>query len=106
MRNIAIVLAAAALLGGAPLVLAAQAPAYKRDVPDSLAKATKITEARAAEIARKRVPNGTIENLELEREHGKLIYSFELKVKGKRGITEVNIDAMTGKVGPLEHEKD
>lgn len=106
MRNMAIVFAAAALMAAAPSVVAAQAPAYKRDVPDSLLKATKITEAQAAEIAQKKVPNGTIENLELEREHGKLIYSFELKVKGKPGITEVNVDAMTGKVGPLEHEKD
>ena len=31
---------------------------------------------------------------------------FELKVPGKKGITEVNVDAMTGTVGPLEHEKD
>jgi hypothetical protein len=29
-----------------------------------------------------------------------------LMVKGKPGITEVIVDAMTGKVGPLEHEKD
>jgi uncharacterized membrane protein YkoI len=52
------------------------------------------------------VPNGKIRGLELEREHGKLIYSFEIKVAGKPGITEVNVDAMTGSVGPLEHEKD
>ena len=106
MRNTIMVAAVTALLSGAPAMVAAQAPAYKRDVPDSLQRATKITEARAAAIARKKVPNGVIESLELEREHGKLIYSFELKVKGKPGITEVNVDASTGRVGPLEHESD
>jgi len=105
MRNIALAIAVGALLGGASASVSAQA-SYKRDVPDSLAKAAKITESRAASIARKKVPNGTIQSLELEREKGKLIYSFELKVPGKKGITEVNVDAMTGTVGPLEHEKD
>ncbi|HKV52748.1 MAG TPA: PepSY domain-containing protein [Gemmatimonadaceae bacterium] len=95
-----------ALFAGVPAALAAQAPAYKRDVPDSLLKTAKITESRAAEIAQHHVPNGTIRNLELEREKGKLIYSFEIKVAGKAGITEVNVDAMTGHVGPLQHEKD
>lgn len=106
MRNTAIMVAISALLAGASAAPAAQTPAYKRDVPDSLLKMARVTEAKAAAIAQKKVPQGTIENLELEREHGKLIYSFELKVSGKPGITEVNVDAMTGKVGPLEHEKD
>ncbi|MGH7647198.1 MAG: PepSY domain-containing protein [Gemmatimonadaceae bacterium] len=106
MRTIPIVVALAGLLAAAPAVAGAQAPAYKRDVPDSLLQAAKITESQAATIAQKKVPAGTIQNLELEREHGALIYSFELKVKGKPGITEVNVNAMTGKVGPLEHEKD
>lgn len=95
-----------ALFAGIPAAVAAQAPAYTRDVPDSLVKTAKVTEARAADIAQHQVPNGKIQNLELEREHGKLIYSFEIKVAGKAGITEVNVDAMTGRVGPLEHEKD
>lgn len=105
MRTMTIA-ACVAVLCAAPAALAAQAPAYKRDVPDSLLKTAKIAESRAAEIAQHQVPNGKIENLELEREHGTLIYSFEIKVAGKAGITEVNVDAMTGHVGPLEHEKD
>lgn len=106
MRNIAIAIAAAALLGGASVSASAQSATYKRDVPDSLLKEAKITESQAASIAQKKVPSGAIQNLEMEREKGKLIYSFELKVPGKKGITEVNVDAMTGKVWPLEHEKD
>ncbi|HEX6807985.1 MAG TPA: PepSY domain-containing protein [Gemmatimonadaceae bacterium] len=106
MRNLAIALAVAALLGGASHSATAQAPTYKRDVPDSLLAHARITESRAAAIAQRKVPSGTIQNLELEREKGKLIYSFEMKVSGKKGIIEVNVDAMTGRVGPLEHEKD
>jgi len=106
MRTIVITLCVSALLAGAPAGVAAQTAAYTRDVPDSLLKMAKVTEAKAAAIAQQRVPNGTIRSLELERERGKLIYSFEIKVAGKAGITEVNVDAMTGRVGPLEHEED
>lgn len=106
MRTITIATCVSALIAAASTGAAAQAPAYTRDVPDSLLTTAKITETRAAAIARQHVPNGKIRSLELEREHGKLIYSFEMKVAGKAGITEVNVDAMTGHVGPLEHEKD
>ena len=51
-------------------------------------------------------PNGKIRSLELEREHGTLIYSFGIKAAGKAGITEVNVNAQTGRVGPLEREKE
>ncbi len=67
---------------------------YKKDIPDSLAKHAKVSEADAAATAQKRVPKGKIEGVELEREKGKLIYSFELKTEGKSGTDEVNVDAM------------
>ena len=41
---------------------------------------------------------------ELERETGKLVYSYDLKVAGKSGMEEVNVSAMTGKVLAREHE--
>ena len=59
-----------------------------------------MTEAQAAEAAMKRVPKGKIEAVELEREKGKFLYSYDLKTPGKSGIDEVHIDAMTGKVIP------
>ena len=40
-----------------------------------------------------RVPGGTVHKGVLEEEDGKLIYSFEIKVPGKSGIEEVNVDA-------------
>ena len=78
---------------------------YKKDVPDSLARHAKIAEATAAATALAKVPNGRIESVELEREAGKLLYSYDIKVPGKAGIEEVRIDAVTGTlVGKVEHE--
>ena len=64
----------------------------------------KVKEADAIAIAKKEVPNGKIESGEIERENGKLIYSFDIKVPGKSGIEEVNVDAMTGGLIAHEHE--
>jgi hypothetical protein len=77
---------------------------YKRDIPDSLAKQAKITEDSAASVARKRVPKGTIQAVELEREKGKLMYSYDIKIEGKSGTDEVNVDARTGKIIGYSHE--
>ncbi|HEX8941755.1 MAG TPA: PepSY domain-containing protein [Gemmatimonadaceae bacterium] len=77
---------------------------YKRDIPDSLAKQAKITEAAAAATAKKRVPKGTIDGVELEREKGKLMFSYDMKTPGKSGIDEVNVDAITGKIIGFSHE--
>lgn len=105
MRKTSIALATFALSFLAARPAAAQAPAYKRDVPPALAKRARVKEADAAAAARKLMPEATIAALELEREGGHLIYSFDMKTPGKDGIDEVNIDAMTGKqVGRIDHE--
>jgi uncharacterized membrane protein YkoI len=80
------------------------APAYKRDVPDSLRAQAKISEDSARAIALRRVPGGTIQELELEREGGRLLYSWDIKVAGKPGITEVHVSAITGRILSVEHE--
>src|SRR4051812_30652487 len=77
---------------------------YKKDIPDSLAKLAKVTEDAAAATAQARVPKGRIEGVELERENGKLMYSYTIKTAGKSGIDEVNVNAMTGKIIAFEHE--
>ena len=68
-----------------------------------LQKEAKISMEKAREIALKKVPGGKIESAELEREHGKLIYSFDIKTS-KPGVMEVNVDAITGKVISSKHE--
>ncbi len=67
-----------------------------------LAKQAKTTKERAQEIALKRAP-GTVESGELEREHGKLVYSFD--IRNSRGtIDEVQVSAITGKIVRVQHE--
>jgi uncharacterized membrane protein YkoI len=64
----------------------------------------KVSEADAIATAQKQVPDGKIESGEIEREGGKLIYSFDIKVPKKSGVEEVNVDANTGMVVKKEHE--
>ncbi len=100
-------LVAAAVIAAAAITTAgAQGPApkYKRDLPAKLLKEAKISEAHAARAASAKVPNGTIEGVELENENGRLIYSYELKVPGKSGVEEVNVNAKTGAIVNTEHE--
>ena len=92
---------AAALL--VPAIVSAQ-ETYKRELPDSLAKEAKVSEDSAAKVALKRVPKGSIESVELEREKGKLIYSYDIKQPGRSGAEEVNVNAVTGKVVARMHE--
>src|SRR5512140_3449603 len=58
-----------------------------------LQKEAKIPMAQAEKVALKKAP-GTVKSSELEREHGTLIYSFDINTK--KGVTEVNVNAMTG----------
>ena len=89
------------------LALAVVAPTAHAATPKSSAKASmqpKIGLDEAKATALTKVPNGTIQKYELEREHGRLIYSFDIGVPGKSGIEEVQVSAMTGKVVSQKHE--
>jgi hypothetical protein len=68
-----------------------------------LRKEAKISMKKARGIALKKAP-GKISSAELEREKGKLIYSFDIKQSGQTGITEVAVDAITGAVVDVHHE--
>lgn len=88
-----------------PTLLLAQKPASVRITarPSLLAQAT-VTSDSAQRIALARVANGTIAEGELEVEHHRLIWSFDVKVAGRPGITEVNVDAKTGAIVAVSHE--
>ena len=58
--------------------------------------------ARATALAQ--APGGRIKRAELEREKGRLIYSFDIRVPGKSGIEEVQVDATDGSVVSVVHE--
>ncbi|MEA3030363.1 MAG: hypothetical protein QOJ53_1664 [Sphingomonadales bacterium] len=58
--------------------------------------------ARAHALAA--VPHGRIRSGELETEHGRLIYSFDIQVPHRSGIEEVQISAVTGRLVSRTHE--
>ena len=76
----------------------------KAESQATLQKEAKISEATARATALKEVPNGSVKSSELEREHGKLIYSYDITVPGKTGIDEVNVNAIDGSVVAKQHE--
>lgn len=75
----------------------------KEDKP-GLLKLAKISADSAIAIARATLPGATISSAEIENEDNALIYSFDMKVAGKKGTEEIHIDAKTGKVLKQEHE--
>jgi len=60
-----------------------------------------VEQARATAL--QAVP-GTVKDSELESEHGRLVYSFEITRPGQRGITEVNVSAMDGSIVDVHRE--
>jgi uncharacterized membrane protein YkoI len=68
----------------------------------ALAREAKIAKEQAQEVALKRAP-GTVESGELEREHGRLVYSFDIR-NAKGTIDEVQVSAINGRVVRVEHE--
>jgi uncharacterized membrane protein YkoI len=64
----------------------------------------KISKEAASATALAQVPNGTVKESELEKEHGKLIWSFDITTPDSKDITEIAVDAITGQVISSEKE--
>ena len=95
----------AALITAASSLAAAEQPAMKvKEEKAGLLAQAKVKPDAAMKLAQAQVPAGTIQSAEIETEDGVLIYSFEIKTAGRSGIDEVNVNASTGKVLPVEHE--
>jgi len=75
-----------------------------KEESSGLAAEAKIDPATARRAALARIPQGRIEKEELEREDGKLVYSFDIKKGSEAGIEEVRVDALDGSVVAVEHE--
>jgi Peptidase propeptide and YPEB domain len=74
------------------------------DLTEADRASIKITLANARKIALERVP-GKITDQELEKEHGRLQYAFEIvTAEGKE--FDVEIDAITGEILNVEDEDD
>lgn len=93
-----------------PLVLMAsvvargsQGAVCKESSP-GLAAQARVSCQVAAKTALARVPHAKVQSAELERENGRLLYSFDLRRPHVKGIEEVQVDAISGAVFSVEHE--
>ena len=64
----------------------------------------KISKEAAQASALAKVPGGTVKEGELEKEKGKLIWSFDIATPDSKDIMEVAVDAMTGTVIAVDKE--
>jgi uncharacterized membrane protein YkoI len=64
----------------------------------------RIAKAEAEKIALAKVPGGIIKEGEIEKEKGKVIWSFDIITPDTKDITEVAVDAMTGEVVAVDKE--
>jgi uncharacterized membrane protein YkoI len=78
--------------------------AHHKDKEAKLMAQAKVSKEAAQQTALAKVPNGTIKEGELEKEDGKLQWSFDVATPDSKDITEVNIDAMTGDVISADKE--
>lgn len=58
----------------------------------------KLSRTEAQGIALAKVPGGTVKEGELEKEHGRLVWSFDLAKPSTANITEIQVDAQTGEI--------
>lgn len=65
---------------------------------------TRVTKDAAQQTALAQVPNGQVKSGELEKEHGRVIWSFDVTTPDTSDITEVNVDAITGAVISTDKE--
>jgi len=82
-------------------------PVFAADKKSKQAKReakAKIPKTEAEKIALSKVKDGKIVEAEIEKEHGKLIWSFDIATPGTKDITEVQVNAKTGKVVSVETE--
>lgn len=63
-----------------------------------LASQAKVDRLAAEKTALARVPGGKVKEGELERENGKLVWSFDIAKPKTHNITEVQVDAISGSV--------
>ena len=76
----------------------------RTDKQAQLMAEAKVSKEQAEQTAMAKVPNGTIKECELEKEHGKLIWSMGLSTPDTQNTTEVNVNAIDGTIVNVEME--
>jgi hypothetical protein len=94
LPTVAAALLAAALIGCAT----------EKEEETKLASTAKVSRGEAEKTALTKAPGGTIKDGELEKEHGKLIWSFDISIPGSADIKEVAVDAISGAILSVETE--
>ena len=69
-----------------------------------LLKQARVTKHQAKRIALARVKRGAIKCVALEKENGVLIWSVDIAQPPKKDLTDVWVDATTGKITAIEAE--
>ena len=69
-----------------------------------LLKQASVTKYQAKKIALARVRHGAIKRVELQKENGVLIWSVDIAQPPKKDLTDVWVDATTGKITAVEVE--
>ena len=64
----------------------------------------KVSKSDAQKTALEKVLNGRVESAELEKENGKLVWSFDIAKPNTKNITEVQVDAKTGQIAAVAEE--
>ena len=91
-------------LVAATLFAAGSLAAQERNVPDSLVGKAKISEDSARAVALKRVP-GDVKGIALAKSgKTRLVYTFKVQRSGRTGLTDVLVNANTGKVIAVRRE--
>jgi uncharacterized membrane protein YkoI len=98
INRIAISITTVAFAFAMPHALAA------KDSQAALMAEAKVTEAQATATALAKIPNGIVKSSELEREHGRLIWSFDVAKPSTPGVTEIQVDAKTGRIVSVKKE--
>lgn len=69
-----------------------------------LAAQANIKKNEAERIALQCVPAGSVQSAEVEHEKGHLVWSFDISKPGTNNVTEVLVDAKTGKILSVSKE--
>ena len=64
----------------------------------------KVSESAARATALTQVKGGIVQSSELEREAGKLVWSFDIERPGSKNVTEILVDANTGRIVSKKQE--
>ena len=92
------------MLAAAIIVMGSAGCATEKQEQAKLQAQAKISKEQAQQTALTKAPGGTVKEGELEKEKGKLIWSFDIATPGSPNITEVSVDAITGDIVSVETE--